>query len=38
VYTGELKAVSRMANAKTIFKNGDVYEGEYVKDKREGFG
>lgn len=23
---------------KTVFKNGDVYEGEYVKGKREGYG
>ena len=22
---------------KTVFKNGDVYEGEYVKGKREGY-
>ena len=23
---------------KTVFKNGDVFEGEYVKGKREGYG
>ncbi len=27
-----------MEKGKTVFKNGDVFEGEYVKGKREGYG
>ena len=37
-YTGELKGKRPNGKGKTVFKNGDVYEGEYVKGKREGYG
>ena len=33
-YTGELKGRRPNGKGKTVFKNGDVYEGEYVKGKR----
>lgn len=32
-YTGELKGRRPNGKGKTVFKNGDVYEGEYVKGK-----
>ena len=31
VYTGEIKGRKPNGKGKTVFKNGDVYEGEYVK-------
>ena len=37
-YTGELKGKRPNGKGKTIFKNGDIYEGEYVKGKRQGNG
>ena len=37
-YTGELKGRRPNGKGKTVFKNGDTYEGEYVKGKREGEG
>ena len=33
VYTGEMKGRKPNGKGKTVFKNGDVYEGEYVKGK-----
>lgn len=33
VYTGEIKGRKPNGKGKTVFKNGDVYEGEYVKGK-----
>ena len=36
VYTGEMKGRKPNGKGKTVFKNGDVFEGEYVKGKREG--
>ena len=38
VYTGELKGRRPNGKGKTLFKNGDSYEGEYVKGTREGYG
>ena len=35
-YTGELKGRRPNGKGKTVFRNGDVYEGEYVKGKRQG--
>ena len=35
VYTGEMKGRKPNGKGKTVFKNGDVFEGEYVKGKRE---
>ena len=35
-YTGELKGRKPNGKGKTVFKNGDIYEGQYVKGKREG--
>ena len=37
VYTGEMKGRKPNGKGKTVFKNGDVFEGEYVKGKREGY-
>ncbi len=37
-YTGELKSRKPNGKGKTVFKNGDVYEGEYIKAKRQGEG
>ena len=34
-YTGELKGRRPNGKGKTVFRNGDVYEGEYVKGKRQ---
>ena len=31
VYTGEIKGRKPNGKGKTVFQNGDVYEGEYVK-------
>lgn len=31
VYTGEMKGRKPNGKGKTVFKNGDVFEGEYVK-------
>ena len=33
VYTGEMKGRKPNGKGKTVFKNGDVFEGEYVKGK-----
>ena len=30
-YTGELKGRKPNGKGKTVFKNGDIYEGQYVK-------
>ena len=35
-YTGELKGRKPNGKGKTIYKNGNTYEGEYIKGKREG--
>ena len=35
VYTGEMKGRKPNGKGKTVFKNGDAYEGEYIKGKRE---
>ena len=32
VYTGEMKSRKPNGKGKTVFKNGDVFEGENVKD------
>ena len=37
-YTGELKGRKPNGKGKTIYKNGNTYEGEYIKGKREGNG
>ena len=34
-YTGELKGRRPNGKGRTVYKNGDIYEGEYVKGKRE---
>lgn len=34
-YVGELKGRKPHGNGKTTFVNGDVYEGHYVKGKRD---
>lgn len=31
-YTGELKGKKPHGKGRTVFRNGDVYEGEYVKE------
>lgn len=31
-YTGELKGRKPNGKGKTVFKNGDIYEGQYVKE------
>ena len=33
-YTGELKGRKPNGKGKTIYKNGNTYEGEYIKGKR----
>ena len=33
-YTGELKGRRPNGKGRTVFRNGDVYEGQYVKGKR----
>ena len=35
-YTGELKGRRPNGKGRTVFKNGDVYEGEYVKGNARG--
>ena len=35
-YVGELKGRKPNGKGKTTFKNGDTYEGEYVKGERQG--
>ena len=35
VYTGEMNGRQPHGKGKTVFKNGDVFEGEFVKGKRE---
>ena len=35
VYTGEMKGRKPNGKGKTVFKNGDIYEGEYIKGKLE---
>ena len=37
-YTGELKGRRPNGKGRTVFLNGDSYEGEYVKGKRQGQG
>ena len=37
-YTGEMKSRKPNGKGKTVYKNGDAYEGEYVKGLREGYG
>ena len=34
-YTGELKGKKPHGKGRTVFKSGDIYEGEYVKGKRQ---
>ena len=34
-YTGELKGRRPNGKGKTVFKNGDTYEGEYVKGQQK---
>ena len=38
VYTGELKGKRPHGQGKAIYKNGDTYEGAFVKGKRQGHG
>ena len=38
VYTGEIKGRKPHGKGRTVMKNGDVYEGNYVKGKRQGIG
>ena len=35
-YSGELKGKKPNGKGRTVFKSGDIYEGEYVKGKRQG--